>query len=465
MRALIACFGALLGDPIGFAVADEVVDPTVDGIAKRYGETGSIVGFGVTVVRGGEIIHDAGYGNGRLDPAKPADAGTRFDYFSVGKHVTTALVLKLAERGLLDLDSPAGKYLPGLDPDYAGSTLRQLLSHTSGMTGTEIDERDPAPEYLVAPTREDLLRMFAAGERAVPPGEMWIYNNDGYVVAATVAEQVSGASYEELVRRELATPLGLGDFGFELTPSAQGYFVEKDRPAPIKAVPYEWFNGAGSIRGTTGDLARWWIALRGGKVVGERSAAEMTAPTRLASQGRTAQFGYGLGIRLGILAGHRMIGHTGDAAGGTAVLAEYPDDRLLIIVATNARGTGVPHAIEIQAEIALTLLEIEVAEPADKPTPVALLADAPGYYVSPEGSFCVSSRDGSLFVASGDKSPVKLLHQGDGVLMPVGNAAAEEYFLGGPGPTPWFAYHYLGFPMDLAMRAADACPDASHSAQ
>ncbi len=458
MRAGLIFIVMLLAGPQARAGSDAVVDATVDRISKRYLESTPLVGFGVTVMRKGAVVHNAGYGRARLDPQIPADAGTRFDYFSVGKHVTTALVLRLVERGLLDLDAPPRKYLPALDADYDNTTLRQLLSHTSGMASPEIDERDPAAEHLVVPTRESLLGLIAIGERVAPPGETWLYCSDGFVIAATIAEQVTGTSYRELVRREFAEPLGLRDFGFELTPSAQGYFVEQDKPAPIKAVPYEWFHGAGSIRGTTIDLARWWLALRSGKVLSERSSGAMTTPVRLASKGKTAEFGYGLGIRIGSLAGHRMIGHTGDAAGGSAVLVDYPDDGLLIVVATNTRGQDVPFAIAMQAEIARALLGIETGKPLDGPTPKALLADAPGFYVSPEGSLCVSARKGSLFVSFNEASPVRLLHQGDGIFEPVGNRAAEEYFLGGPGNTPWFAYRYHGFPMDLATRTADACP-------
>jgi CubicO group peptidase (beta-lactamase class C family) len=454
----LICLVALMANPQARAGSDAVVDATVDRIAKHYLDTTPIIGFGVTVMRKGVVVHNAGYGRSSLDPLIAADASTRFDYFSVGKHVTTVLVLKLAERGLLQLDSPAGKYLPGVDPNYRSATLRQLLTHTSGMTALEIDERDPAPQHLVVPTRESLLSLIAMGKRVAPPGESWVYCSDGFVVAATIAEQLAGMRYRELVQRELAEPLGLVDFGFELRPSAQGYSIDQDTPVPIKAVPYEWFSGAGSIRGTTMDLARWWVALRRGQVVGEQSLAEMTTPTRLTSKGKTAEFGYGLGIRLGSLAGHRMVGHTGDAAGGTAVLVEYPDDNLLIVVATNTRGRNVPFAISIQTEIARALLGIEIGEPLDRATPDDLLAGAPGFYVSPEGSFCVSARAGSLFVAADDAQPVRLLHQGDGVFRPVGHPGVEEYFLGSPGRTPWFAYRHHGFPMDLATRTADVCP-------
>ena len=458
MRAVLICVCALLAVPQARANSDAVVDTTVDRISKQILETTPIIGFGVTVMRKGVVVHNAGYGRARLDPRIPADASTRFDYFSVGKHVTTVLVLKLAERGLLHLDSPAGKYLPGLDSNYGSATLRQLLTHTSGMTALEIDERDPAPQHLVVPTRESLLSLIAMGKRVAPPGESWIYCSDGFVVAATIAEQLTGISYRELVQRELAEPLGLADFGFELTPSAQGYSIEQDTPVPIKAVPYEWFSGAGSIRGTTMDLARWWVALQRGQVVGERSLVEMTTPTRLARKGKTAEFGYGLGIRLGRLAGHRMVGHTGDAAGGTAVLVEYPDDNLLIVVATNTRGRNVPYAISIQTEIARALLGIEIGKPLDRATPKALLAGAPGFYVHAEGSFCVSASGGSLFAAQDNAKPVRLLHEGDGVFRPDGYPGAEEYFLGGPGRTMWFAYRHHGFPMDLATRTEDVCP-------
>jgi CubicO group peptidase (beta-lactamase class C family) len=303
-----------------------------------------------------------------------------------------------------------------------------------------------------------LLGWLAKGRRFAPPGATWTYSSDAFVVAAMVAEEVTGTSYAEQLRREFAVPLGLDDFGFELAPHAQGYFIEADKPAPIQAVPYEWFSGAGSVRGTTADLARWWMALRAGRVVSEQSLQQMWVPVRLAAGGQSAEFGYGLGIRLGRYAGHRVIGHTGDAAGGSAVLVEYPDDSLLIVVATNTLGNKVPYAIEIQAAIARALLGIEYREPIDEAVPRALLESAPGLYATPTGTFCVTAREGALYVSDDGEAAIKLMHQGDGFFRRGGSKGAEEYFLGGPGRSGWYAYRWYGFPMDLAMRRADACP-------
>lgn len=439
------------------ASSDGSVAATVDTIANRYLTTTSLIGLGIIVVRNGVVAHEAGYGKAQLAPPIPADGTTRFDYFSVGKHVTTALILRLEERGLLDLDSLVGKYVPELDPFLATSTLRQLLSHTSGNAHPEIDERNVPAEYLVAPTDQTLLAWLAKGKRVEPPGSTWIYYSDGFITAALVAERVAGFSYGELVEREFAKPLGLRHFGFELSPRAVAYMVDEGKRRPVPPIPYAWFTGAGSICGTLGDLARWWMSLRAGRVLSDASLATMTSPITLRRNGASAEFGYGLGVRLGSYGGHRMIGHTGDGAGGTAVLVEYPDDSLLIAVATNTAGEGIPHAVAIEAEIARALLSLEYGKPVDRAVPPELIERAPGHYVSPYGSFCVSARDGSLFESDDGEEPFRLLHQGDGVFRRAESTGAELYFLGEPRKQ-WFAYRFHGYTMDLAVRATDTCP-------
>ncbi|NOT33872.1 MAG: serine hydrolase [Candidatus Eisenbacteria bacterium] len=177
--------------------------------------------------------------------------------------------------------------------------LRRLLNHTSGTPDHEIDERETDPRFLVAPTRQDLLAWIATNHRIAPPGRTWSYTSDGFIAAALVAEQVTGSSYGDLIRRELAEPLGLDHFGFELEPRAQAYMNHDGRPVPVPAIPYAWFSGAGSTCGTLGDLAQWWMVLRGGRVLNAASLAALMTPVTLRAEGATAEFPYGLGIRLG----------------------------------------------------------------------------------------------------------------------------------------------------------------------
>jgi hypothetical protein len=227
---------------------------------------------------------------------------------------------------------------------------------------------------------------------------------------------------------------------------------------PIPPVDFGWFGGAGSLCGTVGDLSRWWLGLRAGRLLEPESLAAMTAPLRLSSGAATAVFGYGLGVRLGEYAGHRTLGHTGNGAGGTAALVEYPQDDLLVVVVANTAGEGTPHALEVQAAIVRELLGGGMDAQSSRAVPPELRATAPGYYVSPEGEYCVTAAGGSLLVATDGGPPEALLYQGDGWFRRRDDTAAEEGFLGGPGRPQWFAYRLHGFVMDLARRTADACP-------
>ena len=141
-----------------------------------------------------------------------------------------------------------------------------------------------------------------------------------------------------------------------------------------------------------------------------------------------------------------------------SLVERYPQDDLLVVVVANTAGEGTPHALEVQAEIARALLGIEVDTHSSRGVPPELRAEAPGYYVSPEGELCVTAAGESLLVATDGGPPEALLYQGDGWFRRRGDVAAEEGFLGSPGRPQWFAYRLHGFVMDLARRTADVCP-------
>lgn len=432
----------------------------MDRVAEDYSSRTPIVGLAVAVARDGEIVHEAAYGLARLDPEVPMRVDTPMEIFSVGKIATAVLALRLAERGDLDLDAPIGALVPEVGGDYAPATLRQLLRHSSGLAEQEIDEVDPAPRFLDHPSRGDVLAWIEEGERVAGPNETWLYNGSGFVLAGIAAEEATASGFPALVRTELRDPAGVDAFGYcpDLDPErAQGYMIREDTPEPIPPIDFAWFGGAGSLCATAGDLVRWWRALRAGSLVGPDSLAQMTTPVTLERDALRAEFGYGLGLRLGEYGGHRMLGHTGNGAGGTAVLAEYPEERLVIAVITNTAGRGVPHALEIEAAMARAILAFEIGRPSQDPVPSAALAAAPGLYLSPEGAFCISADRDGLLLATDGGDPQTLLHQGSGRFQRGSDHTFEEFFLGWPNRIGWFGYRLHGFPMDLAVRTADDC--------
>jgi CubicO group peptidase (beta-lactamase class C family) len=457
----IVLAGCATDPPVEVDLPDTATAQVVDSVAQRYLGESPLVGLSVAVARDGRIVHESAYGLTRRGPDLAADAAVPFELFSLSKPVIAVLLLRLAERGLLDLDKPAGTYVPGLPAEYASATLRQLLRHSSGNAEIVIDELAPDPRYSRAPSRQDLLAWLATGERTAPPDETWIYASSGYVAAGLAAEAVTQRTLGQLIHEQMAVPLGLG----RLAPCPElastrsvSYVVASGTTTPVPAIDAGWFGGAGALCGSSGDMARWWLAVRTGRVISPASLQEWTTPAELERNGAHAQFGYGLGVRLGAWRGHTVIGHTGDGAGGTSILAEYPDDRLLIVVATNTAGRDVPHAIEIQAAIAAELLGLPPAKAANSSIEPAALASVPGLYRSPEGSFCVEASADRLMVSTDEKQTVELSHQGGGRFLRPGDGDSLEYFLGWPDRSEWFAYAWFGLPMDLAAKDSETCP-------
>lgn len=463
-RSVLLCASLLTGcaadPPADVDRPDATTAQVVSRVAQRYLDETPLVGLSVAVARDGRIVHESGYGLARRAPDLAADATVPFELFSIAKPVTAVLLLRLAERGLVDLDQASGTYVQGLPPEYASATLRQLLRHSSGVAEIVIDERDPDLQYAHAPSRDDVLAWLATGKRSAAPDETWIYASSGYVASRIAAEAVTQRPLGELIRDEMALPLALGHFEScsDLREHSLSYVAASGTTTPVSAVDAGWLGGADTLCATTGDIARWWLAVRSGRIISPASLQEWTTPVELERNGAHAQFGYGLGVQLGAWRGHTVIGHTGDGAGGTSVLAEYPDDRLLIVVATNTTGRDVPHAIEIQAAIAAELLGLPPAKPATASIEPAALVSVPGLYRSPEGSFCVETSADQLVVSTDEEQTVELTHQGGGRFLRPGDPDGSEYFLGWPDRSEWFAYAWFGLPTDLAAKDSETCP-------
>jgi len=191
---------------------DATTAQVVSRVAQRYLDETPLVGLSVAVARDGRIVHESGYGLARRAPDLAADATVPFELFSIAKPVTAVLLLRLAERGLVDLDQASGTYVQGLPPEYASATLRQLLRHSSGVAEIVIDERDPDLQYAHAPSRDDVLAWLATGKRSAAPDETWIYASSGYVASRIAAEAVTQRPLGELIRDDMALPLALGNF-------------------------------------------------------------------------------------------------------------------------------------------------------------------------------------------------------------------------------------------------------------
>ncbi|SES25987.1 CubicO group peptidase, beta-lactamase class C family [Lentzea xinjiangensis] len=166
-----------------------------------------VPGAVAAVIAGGEVV-EAAAGVLNKNTGVETTTDSLFQVGSITKVWTATLVMQLADEGLLDIDAPVRDYLPEFriaDEDAAARiTVRQLLNHTAGFEGdlfTDTGRGDDCVEKYVA-TLHDTPQLFA-------PGEMFSYNNAGYVVLGRVVEALRGKPYDRCLHEHLFTPLGL----------------------------------------------------------------------------------------------------------------------------------------------------------------------------------------------------------------------------------------------------------------
>ncbi|WP_243457328.1 serine hydrolase domain-containing protein [Parasphingorhabdus cellanae] len=177
----------------------------------------NVPGTSIAIIQNGKIIHAKGYGLQSNNASTPVDRQTVFSAGSVSKVVNAALILRLVQEGILNLDQDVNSYLKSWkvpDGEYTRSkkvTLRHLLSHTSGFSQHGFPDFKPGEKL---PTSIQTLNGIGpAKHRAVKlmfePGQKMDYSGGGITVAQLVVEDVMGQHYNEVAKKYLFEPLGM----------------------------------------------------------------------------------------------------------------------------------------------------------------------------------------------------------------------------------------------------------------
>jgi len=322
----------------GLARADEL-DDYVEGARKFY----SIPGLAYGVVKNGKLIKVGAFGKASLELGTPVKADTVFEIGSVTKQFTAAVILILVQQGKLKLDEPIEKVLPESPKNWRSLTLRQCLSHTAGL-------KDYLGSYLMSSTdrvRQDSIVQKVGGLALdFTPGTAWSYSNTGYLIATMAAERVTGKKLEDLMSELIFKPLGMTSSGTtaleQVIPNrAQGYAVAGKEVANQLPINPSLASGAGFIRSTISDMAKWEAALSTDKLLKAPMRDEFFREVKLADGSSS---GYALGWFIGSDRGNPLISHGGNTAGFSANILRAPKDKLAVIVLTNVYGQN-PEAI------------------------------------------------------------------------------------------------------------------------
>jgi CubicO group peptidase (beta-lactamase class C family) len=396
-------------------------------------------GAAVLIVRDGKKLFEKGYGLAQVEARAPITSDTRFRIGSITKQFTAAAILKLQERGKLNVNDPISKYFPDW-PKGREVTLRHLLTHSSGIHNFTAKPGFQTNVTVAIPL-ETLISSFKNDPYDFNPGEQFRYCNSGYVLLGAVIQKVSGQTYDSYLRETFFKPLGMKDTGVyrsgaPLTNEALGYSYEDG--SVRRSVDWNMSNVAcaGNLYSTARDLSRWNEALFAGTVL---SAASLQAAFTVGvlvgdDPSHPEDTGYGYGWTIDRLNGAQEISHGGELAGFGSYLLRLPEFKLTVVVLLNC----VPQLPNLQQwvlarEIARLALGPELP-PEEKPkvaahVPSAALDAITGRYDMRDGmTLTVTRENDRVFMEITGRKKFEILPKSDRTFF-VGSGAAEATFV------------------------------------
>jgi CubicO group peptidase (beta-lactamase class C family) len=279
-RPLAACALCIAVAVVTLATSVSAADfSSSDALMLRLMSMHNVPGAALALIKDGSIVLEKGYGFRHLAAHAPITTATLFNIGSISKSFTALGVAQLVDEHQVDLDAPVIRYIPDLrliDPQATQAvTLRQLLSHTSGLPA---DEQWP---QQVPATRAGIVSEFASMPITAQPGTRFQYCSRCIVLAAYVLERVTGQSWEAYTRTHIFAPLGMsmasfGPLGLEQAPDrAQPYRhdgVLGEVPVPWSRLRYlEPLGPGGGIDASVDEMARYaLLQLDDGTMFGQR---------------------------------------------------------------------------------------------------------------------------------------------------------------------------------------------------
>ena len=328
---------------------------TVDDYVRSEMVKREIPGLSLAVLRDDRVIKTAAYGVAGIELRVPATVDTIYPLASMTKIFSAVALMRLVEEGRITLDEQVTRILPQLPASWDQVTVRECLSHTSGLPDLLTDGINGT---TLGGDWDAVLK--ALGTMPVAkPGEKSVYNQTGYVLLGMIIEKITGMNYEEYMERRLFNPLELTSLSFgdawaivpgrtdfytalDITSDHSKLLVRDGQPVFLhnKILRYsskffpDYTAPAGLLNASIRDLVKWEIALFLEKVLKASTLKEMSTPYKL-RDGKNGDFG--LGFTTGKIGPYATVSYEGGAA---AWRLSIPLKHLTVIVLTNLQGSS-----------------------------------------------------------------------------------------------------------------------------
>lgn len=292
-------------------------------------ETGGVV----LVAKNGKVLYKKAFGLADLELNVPVNDSMIFQIGSNTKQFTAVAILQLVEKNKLQLEDTLGKFLPGAPYPISHISMRQLLSHTSGLTEQN--------EELVG----DLMKgkpIDKSKANDIVPGSKWEYVNTNFSALGFIIEKISGKSYGDYIKENIFKPAGMTHSYMEepkavIKNRAHGYGREHN--VNVRIADLMNAGGAGGIQSTAEDMLKWTEALQVNKLLKPETLQLAYIPQKL-NNGKLTD--YGLGWYLQELHGSPTHRHGGRTFNQTSETLYLPQEAVYVIILTNTSDANIP---------------------------------------------------------------------------------------------------------------------------
>ena len=301
----------------------------------------------VLIADNGKIIFEKAFGYREFEKQISLQTSDIFELASVSKQFTAMIIMMLKEKGLLNYDDSVSKYL---DIPYKGITIRNLLTHTSGLPDYQdiMDKYWDKSKVAGNPDCIEYLNKYAPPKH-FEPGEKYEYCNTGYLLLASIAEKASGKDFIELCRKWIFRKLKMKSTDIRTLEEkkatsnfAIGHIYVEERTKYVRADSFPssdytiWLGnreGPGRISSTAADLLKWDKALYTNKLIKQSTLHDAFTPMKL-NDSSFSNYGFGWSLRTDPVLG-KVVSHNGDNPGYKTQIIRYIDKKKTMIVLNN----------------------------------------------------------------------------------------------------------------------------------
>ncbi len=362
------------------AEIERIVDAAMaDGL-----DASGVPGASIALVHNGKVLLAKGYGTADLDAGTPATADTPFRIASLSKLFTATAILRLDQRGALDLHDDIDRYLdfPLLRDFPEAITIHRLLTHTAGFETTDIGDAARSVEDVM-PLATLIQSCMVRQSHA--PGEIYAYSNHGYALLGLLIEKATGQSFDSAMDSLVLQPLGMSRSSFtQPLPDSIRQDISRSYADSHFALQrdYSQIGPADALVSTANDMAKFILMQLHGHPSIEPGVVEKMQAQQYAPY--PTRYGMAYAWHENTFRGHRVLEHSGGQLGFASYVAIIPDAGFGFFIAQNLRE-GSLRSVPLDAILDLVLDRVipDLPPAVEPPRDIDAIRDQyTGYYVS-----------------------------------------------------------------------------------